>query len=144
MRRWFLAAVLLVATALPASAQTDRPLHDFASKLFLTAAMADVGSTGYAALRSPYSRETNPMYAWMMPSQADVLAGRNAGPAREIALMATIATVDVATAYAVQRWIAPRHPKLTKVAFIAAAGVRFFAAARNVYRVESAPAEWKR
>lgn len=135
-RRLTMLTLVLVSVALRADAQESRPLFDTAAKIYLGAAAADWGSTAYVFARSPYAREANPLYGWVMPSAAQIGAGQPARPHQVAAALALSAGFDVATTYAVQRWLAPRHPTLAKAALLVGAGVRGFAAARNVIRVE--------
>lgn len=123
------AAFVLILTllAVPAAAQ-DRPL--LASHLYLSAALADVATTGLAARQAGFY-EGNPMYGWVIDQDA-VARGQRASVGQVGAVMAMSAAVDLATVYAVNKWVAPHHPTLAKALYLVGVGVRGSQAVVNV------------
>lgn len=115
MRTIFVALVLSVA--LPAQAQ-EHPLR-LPTLVFAGAAAAD-WTTTYQNL-SPRGRETNPLLG-MFNNQPvpTVIAG---------------ASLDLAAAWAWNRFVGRSHPKLAAAGLYLAAGVRVLLATRNAIRL---------
>jgi len=84
--------------------------------VYTSSAAADLYTT-HAALRRGAFYEKNPMGAWI--------------DHRPTALVAFSATADAAIVWGLHRWLAPRHSRVLRVGLYAAAGVRFWFAARN-------------
>lgn len=125
-------ALALLTVALQCTAQ-DRPGLSLPAKLYLTTAAADWTTTGYLFAQHPYAAEGNPMYSWVM-SQERIAAGERASAGQVAAVLAMSAAFDVASTYAVSRWIQPAHPKLAKVLFAVGSVVRGRQAVVNVQR----------
>lgn len=127
-RRLAAASMVLVAllvAARPAGAQDAAPekAPDAPVRLrlplvvYTSSAAADLYTT-HAALQHDVFYERNPMGAWL--------------DERPTALVAFSATADAAIVWGLHRWLAPRHSRLLRAGLYAAAGVRFWLAARNV------------
>lgn len=112
------------------------PVHSHAqsltpARLYLAAAAADWTTTGYLFARQPFAAEGNPMYGWTM-DQSRIAAGERATPGQVAAVLAMSAGVDVLSTWAVQRWIAPKHPKVARALLIVGVGVRSHQATKNL------------
>jgi hypothetical protein len=106
-------ALLLVAA--PASAQSLK----LPTTVFLASAAVDWSSTAYCLHTHPTCYETNPLINWAAPAGDGVM------------LSVSVAT-DVATAYAVHRFVGRNHPKVARVTLYALSALRVYAAAQNV------------
>jgi hypothetical protein len=84
--------------------------------VYASSAVADLYTT-HAALQHDAFYERNPMGAWL--------------DEQPTALVAFSAAADVAIVWSLHRWLAPRHSRLLRAGLYAAAGVRFWLAARN-------------
>lgn len=84
--------------------------------VYTSSAAADLYTT-HAALRRGAFYERNPMGAWI--------------DHRPTALVAFSASADAAIVWGLHRWLAPKHSRVLRVGLYAAAGVRFWLAARN-------------
>ena len=130
MRRALLLAVLFCLVSLTARAQeTGGQTH----RLYLSAAAADIATTGYLFAVHPYAYEGNPMYGWVM-NKDRIAAGQRANAGQVAAVLAMSAGVDLATAWAVDKWIAPKHPNVAKALYLVGMGVRGRQAVLNVSR----------
>lgn len=139
MRRTLvLAAVLFLLPALTA-AQDLRPGLDLPSKIYLGAAAADWTTTGALFAGTPYAYEGNPMYGWVMDKDR-IAAGQRAHGGQVAAVLVMSAAFDVATVWAVNRWVAPEHPKLAKALMLVGVGVRSGQAVTNLRRLQHASA----
>lgn len=130
MRAVLLSVVLVLASLLQAQAQEGGPSF---SRLYLGAAAADIGTTAVLFASNRYAYEGNPMYGWVM-EQDRIAAGQRASAGQVAAVLAMSAAFDVASAWAVNRWVAPRHPKVARALFLIGAGVRGRQAGLNLSR----------
>lgn len=123
MRACVLAFLMVMVVSTQVAAQETRPamtgLDKFATGAFLAGAAADWTSHATCVTLSPHCHEMNPALNW---------AGTRNVPVH----IAIGATADVLSAYAVNRWIRPRHPKLARLGFALAAAGRFYLASSNV------------
>ncbi|MGE3843177.1 MAG: hypothetical protein AB7I50_16515 [Vicinamibacterales bacterium] len=119
----FLLVVTTLAMSAVASAQDSSPASiegrvslRLPLAVYSSSAVADLYTT-HAALRRGVFYEKNPMGAWL--------------DHRPTALVAFSATADAAIVWGLHRWLAPRHSRVLRVGLYAAAGARFWFAARN-------------
>jgi hypothetical protein len=119
---WLLAALLFATHTAAAQEPADGTTPDDPVSLrlpltvYASSAVADLYTT-HAALQHDAFYERNPMGAWL--------------DEQPTALVAFSAAADVAIVWSLHRWLAPRHSRLLRAGLYAAAGVRFWLAARN-------------
>lgn len=117
-----LAAMLFAACPAAAQDASDEKTSDAPVSLrlsltvYASSAAADLYTT-HAALQHDVFYERNPMGAWL--------------DERPSALVAFSAAADATIVWSLHRWLAPRHSRLLRAGLYAAAGVRFWLAARN-------------
>jgi hypothetical protein len=132
-RGWVLGALFLMAASLTAPnataqdtaeppAEQERVSFRLPIAVYASSAAADLYTT-HVALERGVFYERNPMGAWLDD--------------RPTALVAFSATADAAVVWSLHRWLAPRHPRLLRAGLYAAAGVRFWLAARNAAAVRA-------
>lgn len=112
MKHILIALTLFVAA--PVSAQSLK----LPTTVFLASVAADWSSTGYALSHNPNCHEINPLINWIEPHSLTVM-------------VATGAISDVMVLYASHRLLAPRHPRLMRIALYSLSGFRVSLALYN-------------
>lgn len=126
MRAALVAAVAgLLVIGSPASAE---PLK-IPISIYAAGAAADLQSTYMFLTAEDASHEHNPLGRW--------LAGSPKG------LVMFDVGVEVAGGFLLHKWIGKRHPRLERVIYYTAAGVRFGAAAYNYTHWQADAASWR-
>lgn len=110
---------LLLLAASTAHAQDALSLR-LPATLYLASAAADQASTAYGFGASPRFGETNPAGDWIRQRYGST------------AMFAAGAAADVASVWAVQKWIAPKHPRLARAVFYAGTAARVWFTVGNI------------
>jgi hypothetical protein len=105
----------------PAAAD-ERVSLRFPLAVYASSAALDLYTT-HAALQRGAFYEQNPMGAWL--------------DERPTTLVAFSAAADTAIVWGLHRWLAPKRSRLLRAGLYAAAGVRFWLAARNAAAVRA-------
>lgn len=113
------ALLLLLLVASPAYAQ-DAPSLKLPATAYLLSAAADQTSAAYGFAASPHIGESNPVGNWIRQRYGST------------AMFAAGAAADVAGVWAVQKWVAPKHPRLARALFYGGTAARVWFAVGNV------------
>lgn len=131
MNRMWISAVVVWAVMVTA-ADGQEP-GQVGRRLYLSAAAADISTTAVLFAANRYAYEGNPLYGWVMDPRA-IAEGRRASVGQVTAVLAMSAAVDVASTWAVRRWLEPRHRRVAAVLYCVGAGVRGRQAVLNLRR----------